>query len=70
MMSGGCAVYVFGYTIFYFVTKLDIVNFVSGMVYFGYSITICFSFWIITGTIGFFATYAFIRSIYSAVKID
>jgi transmembrane 9 superfamily protein 2/4 len=70
VMSGGCAVYVFGYTIFYFVTKLDIVNFVSGMVYFGYSITICFSFWIITGTIGFFATYAFIRSIYSAVKID
>jgi len=70
IMSGGVAVYVFGYTIFYFVTKLDIVNFVSGMMYFGYSITLCLSFWIITGTIGFFATYAFVRNIYSAVKID
>lgn len=70
LMSGGCAIYVFCYTIFYFVTKLEIVNFVSGLVYFGYSIAMCFSFWVITGTIGFYATYSFVRTIYSAVKID
>jgi len=69
-MSGACAFYVFFYLIFYFVTKLEIVNFVSGMVYFGYSLVMVFSFWVITGTIGFFSTYAFIRTIYSAVKID
>jgi transmembrane 9 superfamily member 2/4 len=28
------------------------------------------SFWLLTGTIGFFAAYAFIRKIYGAVKID
>lgn len=28
------------------------------------------TFWLLTGTIGFFAAYSFIRKIYSAVKID
>eukprot|EP00111_Clytia_hemisphaerica_P000381 TCONS_00001054-protein len=70
MMSGACAVYVFLYAIFYFVTKLEIVSVVSGLIYFGYSAIMVFAFWIITGTIGFFATYAFVRTIYSAVKID
>ncbi|XP_057312241.1 transmembrane 9 superfamily member 4-like isoform X1 [Hydractinia symbiolongicarpus] len=69
-MSGACALYVYFYAIFYFFTKLEIVSFVSGMVYFGYSLIMMFSFWIITGTIGFFATYWFIGTIYSAVKID
>jgi len=40
------------------------------MIYFGYSAIMVIAFWIITGTIGFFATYAFVRTIYSAVKID
>ena len=29
-----------------------------------------FTFWLLTGTIGFYATYYFIRKIYGAVKID
>lgn len=70
IMSGACAVYVFLYSIFYFYTKLEIVTLISTMIYFGYSLIMVFSFWIITGTIGFFATYAFVRTIYSAVKID
>jgi hypothetical protein len=28
------------------------------------------TFWLLTGTIGFFAAYGFIRKIYGAVKID
>lgn len=28
------------------------------------------TFWLLTGSIGFFATYSFIRKIYGAVKID
>ena len=50
--------------------QLEIVSFVSGMIYFGYSLVMVFSFWIVTGTVGFFSTYAFVRTIYSAVKID
>ncbi|CAF3411127.1 unnamed protein product [Rotaria socialis] len=68
--SGGSAFYVFGYSIFYFFSKLDITEFVPLMLYFGYTLLICFSFWILTGTIGFIASFIFVRKIYAAVKID
>ena len=29
-----------------------------------------FTFWLLTGTIGFYAAYFFIRKIYAAIKID
>ncbi|CAF0743885.1 unnamed protein product [Rotaria sordida] len=68
--SGGSAFYVFGYSIFYLFSKLDITEFVPLMLYFGYTLLICFTFWILTGTIGFIASYIFVRKIYAAVKID
>jgi len=70
MMSGSCAIYVFIYAIYYFFSKLEIVNFISGLLYFGYSLLMVITFWLITGTIGFYATYKFITTIYAAVKID
>lgn len=68
--SGGCAIYVFFYSIFYFVTELDISEFIPSLLYFGYSFLISFTIWIITGTIGFFSSYFFVSKIYAAVKID
>ncbi|XP_070555187.1 transmembrane 9 superfamily member 4-like [Ptychodera flava] len=70
IVSGGSAFYVFLYAIFYFVTKLEITDFIPSLLYFGYSFLMVFTFWILTGTIGFFAAYTFIRRIYAAVKID
>ncbi|RMX59651.1 hypothetical protein pdam_00010475 [Pocillopora damicornis] len=69
-MSGSCSIYVFFYAVFYFVTKLDIQDFVPGLLYFGYTFIMVLSFWLLTGTVGFYATYLFIRHIYAAVKID
>jgi Endomembrane protein 70. len=69
-VSGGSAVYVFLYSIFYFFTKLEISEFTPTLLYFCYSILMVITFWLLTGTIGFFAAYFFIRKIYSAVKID
>ncbi|XP_068677875.1 transmembrane 9 superfamily member 4-like [Montipora foliosa] len=69
-MSGSCSIYVFFYAIFYFVTKLEIEDFVPGLLYFGYTCIMVLSFWLLTGTVGFYATYIFIRHIYAAVKID
>ncbi|XP_077991140.1 transmembrane 9 superfamily member 4-like [Glandiceps talaboti] len=70
IVSGGSAFYVFLYAVFYFVTKLEIVDFIPSLLYFGYTFLMVFTFWILTGTIGFFAAYTFIRKIYAAVKID
>lgn len=70
IVSGGSAFYVFIYSIFYFVTKLEITEFIPTLLYFGYTGLMVFSFWLLTGTIGFYAAYFFIRKIYAAIKID
>jgi len=70
VVSGGSAVYVAAYSIFYFVTKLEIDEFVPTLLYFSYTTIMVITFWLLTGTIGFYAAYFFIRKIYAAVKID
>uniref|UniRef100_A0A8C8DBX9 Transmembrane 9 superfamily member n=1 Tax=Oryzias sinensis TaxID=183150 RepID=A0A8C8DBX9_9TELE len=70
VVSGGSAFYVLIYAIFYFVNKLDIVEFIPSLLYFGYTAMMVISFWLLTGTIGFYAAYMFIGKIYAAVKID
>ncbi|XP_015281663.1 PREDICTED: transmembrane 9 superfamily member 4 isoform X1 [Gekko japonicus] len=70
LVSGGSAFYVLIYAIFYFVNKLDIVEFIPSLLYFGYTALMVLSFWLLTGTIGFYAAYLFVRKIYAAVKID
>ncbi|XP_066955756.1 transmembrane 9 superfamily member 4 [Macrobrachium rosenbergii] len=68
--SGGSAVYVAAYSIFYLSTKLEITEFVPLLLYFGYTAIMVATFWLLTGTIGFYAAYLFIKKIYGAVKID
>lgn len=70
IVSGGSAAYVAFYSIFYFFTKLEITEFIPTLLYMGYSSLMVITFWLLTGTIGFFAAYSFIRKIYGAVKID
>ena len=87
VVSGGSAVYVAAYSVFYFVTKLEIDEFVPTLLYFSYTVRLhsqkttgvhkfflqvimVATFWLLTGTIGFYAAYTFIRKIYGAVKID
>lgn len=70
VVSGGSAIYVAAYSLFYFVTKLEITEFIPTLLYFSYTGLMVLTFWLLTGTIGFFAAYAFIRKIYAAVKID
>ncbi|KAL5107733.1 Transmembrane 9 superfamily member 4 [Taenia crassiceps] len=68
--SGGAAVYLFLYSIYYFATRLEITSFVSTLLYFGYCSILTATFWILTGTIGFFSAFTFLRKIYAAIKID
>ncbi|XP_063376342.1 transmembrane 9 superfamily member 4 [Cydia fagiglandana] len=70
IVSGGSAVYILIYSIFYFFTKLEITEFIPTLLYIGYTGLMVLTFWLLTGTIGFFAAYTFIRKIYAAVKID
>jgi transmembrane 9 superfamily protein 2/4 len=70
VISGGSAVYVMAYSAFYYYTKLEIVGFIPTLLYFSYSFLMSLAFWLLTGTVGFYAAYAFVCRIYGAVKID
>jgi len=70
LTAGASALYMFFYAIFYFFTKMEIEKFVSALMYFGYSLIMCFAFFLLTGTVGFYACYFFVRKIYGAVKVD
>jgi len=62
--------YTFLYSIFYLVTKLQISGFVSIVLYIGYSLTMSLCVGVVTGMIGFFSSYYFIRSIYEAIHLE
>ncbi|KAH0449436.1 hypothetical protein IEQ34_020128 [Dendrobium chrysotoxum] len=70
LTSGSSALYLFLYAAFYFFTKLEITKMVSGILYFGYMLIASYAFFVLTGTIGFYACFWFTRLIYSSVKID
>ncbi|XP_058073932.1 transmembrane 9 superfamily member 7-like isoform X3 [Magnolia sinica] len=70
LTAGSSAVYLFLYSIFYFFTKLEITKVVSGILYFGYMLIGSYAFFVLTGTIGFYACFWFVRKIYSSLKID
>ncbi|XP_012283767.1 transmembrane 9 superfamily member 2 isoform X2 [Orussus abietinus] len=70
LTSGFTAFYLLIYCIHYFVTKLDIEDATSTFLYFGYTLVMVYLFFLLTGSIGFFACFWFVREIYSVVKVD
>ena len=70
IVSGGPAIYMFAYSLFYFLTKLEITTFVPTILYFGYTMIFCITFFLLTGTVGFYAAYYFVIRIFAAIKID
>lgn len=68
--SGSSSIYFFLYSIDYYVTKLDIQDFSSTFLFFGYTIIMTFILFLLTGTIGFLGCFWFVRRIYSIVKVD
>jgi transmembrane 9 superfamily protein 2/4 len=68
--SGSCAFYMWCYSCFYFMTKLTMALFVSGVVYFVYMWMICLGFFLVTGLVGYASSFYFIHTIYSALKVD
>ncbi|KAL8493043.1 hypothetical protein ACS0TY_024302 [Phlomoides rotata] len=70
LTAASSSLYLFLYAAFYFFTRLNITKPVSGILYFGYMLIGSYAFFVLTGTIGFYASFWFTRLIYSSVKID
>ncbi|KAK5787972.1 hypothetical protein VI817_010468 [Penicillium citrinum] len=64
LTGGSSAFWVFAYCIWYYVFKLHITGFVSGLLFFSYSFLACAVYGLLTGTVGFLAAYAFVRRVY------
>jgi transmembrane 9 superfamily protein 2/4 len=67
--SGSSAVYLFLYAILYFNTRLELRP-TAAIIYFSYMLLISFSFFLLSGSIGFLACFWFNKLIFSSIKID
>ena len=70
LASGSCAAYTLLYAVWYNLTELSLSGFVPLMLYFGYMSLISFTFFLVTGTIGFYSAFWFNVQIYSSIKVD
>ncbi|KAL7747002.1 Transmembrane 9 superfamily member 2 [Sorochytrium milnesiophthora] len=70
LTSGASAFYVFLYSIYYYAFHLHMTSFVSTLLFFGWTTIMCLIFFVLTGAIGFVASWVFVRQIYSCIKID
>jgi len=70
LASGSSALYLFLFSIMYYVNGSEIVGLVPSALYFGQMFLMSFGFFILTGTFGFMGSYQFVNTIYASVKID
>lgn len=68
-VGGGCAIYVFLHSL-YFLSDEKFTDFISFVLYCGYSAIISLLVFIVCGSVGFLSNLLFTRKIYSQIKID
>jgi len=69
-LSGGATgLFIYAYAwIYYYRTEMG--GFLQGVYYFGYMFVICYGFFVMLGTVGFYSSLLFIRKIYAGLKTD
>ncbi|KAF2477761.1 uncharacterized protein BDR25DRAFT_275127 [Lindgomyces ingoldianus] len=68
--AGASAFYVFASALLYWVKDVSFGSWTSGVLYLGYSLLLSLLFFVLTGTIGFFASWMFVIKIYRSIKVD
>lgn len=70
LSAGSSGVYLFLYSVWYYFLKLSITGTVGTVLYFAYMSMVAFTFFLLTGSIGFFSCLWFVQKIYGAIKVD
>ena len=70
LTSGSSGLYLFIYSIVYMSTKMVMTWGVSILLYVGYMLIASYSFFMLTGAVGFLACFLFVHAIYGAVKVE
>lgn len=69
-MSASTSLYVFLYSIHYFLFKTKMTGFFQTCYYFGYTAMGCLGLGLMCGAVGYMGASAFVRTIYRNVKCD
>ncbi|KZT43610.1 hypothetical protein SISSUDRAFT_1124738 [Sistotremastrum suecicum HHB10207 ss-3] len=69
-IGGGSSFWLLAYGIFYWASRLSLDSLTSVVLYLGYLFILSVFNFLITGTIGFLATYWAVRRLYSAIRVD
>ncbi|KAJ2918522.1 hypothetical protein MD484_g1852, partial [Candolleomyces efflorescens] len=70
LIGGGSAFWILAYGLFYWASRLKLDSKTSAVLYLGYLFLIALLDFLITGTVGFLASYWAVRRLYSAIRID
>ncbi|EGN99728.1 hypothetical protein SERLA73DRAFT_106457 [Serpula lacrymans var. lacrymans S7.3] len=70
LTGGGSAFWLLAYGLFYWASRLSLDSFSSVALYLGYLFLLVLMDFLVTGTIGFLASYWAIRRLYSAIRVD
>jgi transmembrane 9 superfamily protein 1 len=70
LCGGSTGVFIFGYCFYYYYARSDMSGFMQTSFFFGYMACICFGFFLMLGSVGFRASYLFVRHIYQSIKCE
>eukprot|EP00003_Mantamonas_plastica_P025064 TRINITY_DN4827_c0_g1_i5.p1 TRINITY_DN4827_c0_g1~~TRINITY_DN4827_c0_g1_i5.p1 ORF type:complete len:522 (+),score=117.36 TRINITY_DN4827_c0_g1_i5:3-1568(+) len=70
LSAGSTAILIYAYAIFFFNNRSEMSGTLQSSFYFGYMLMICYGFFIMLGTIGWFSSLVFIKRIFSVLKAD
>ncbi|RLV91619.1 Transmembrane 9 superfamily member 3 [Spathaspora sp. JA1] len=62
--------YIYAYSIYYYLTVLNVGDFVSGLLYFGYMTCACLIIGITCGSVGVLTGLTFVKRVYGDIKVD
>ena len=70
LVGGASALWIFAYCAWFYLFKLRIEGFVSGVLFFSYSFLACAVWGLGMGTVGFLTAFAWVRRLYRNIKAD
>ena len=68
--AASVALYVYAYSVYYFLFKTKMTGFFQTCFYFGYTAMFCLALGVMCGAVGYVGSNAFVRRIYRNVKVD
>jgi len=70
MSGGSTGIFIYAYSFFYYYYRSKMSGVLQTCFYFGYMLVLCYYFFIMLGTLGFYSSLVFIRNIYKNLKLE